>query len=505
MAVANNKLIAKNTVVLAVQQTFSLFVSLYTSRIILQSLGVSDFGIYNVVAGFVSMFAFLNTSMTNATQRFYNFEYGKNGNDGALKVFNNALVIHIILAVIVISLLESIGVWYILNRLVVPEDKLDSAFWVFQISSISLMFVILQIPFSAAITAHEKMLVFAFVNILDSLLKLAVAIIVNHYYGERIIFYSLLIGIITVVDFLIYFIYSKSKIKEVRLQPCLDSVLLKEMLSFSGWNLFGSFSSVAKEQGLNLILNSFFGTVVNASRGIAYQVASAARSFTFTVTISGRPQLVQSYAQCNYNRTIQLMFSMSKFSYIIFLFFAVPLMIEIDYVLKLWLDTSIPSFTGIFVNLVILINLVESLNPPTSFVVHASGRMARYQTTSSLFMLLLLPASFIFLHLGASAESVFLLCIAFQILCQIICLLILKSIINYSLVLYAKEVVIPLLMVSIVSFTTSYIAKSFIYESFVRLIVVSIVSCIMIAILSYIYILNSKEKQLIKNIIKKYH
>jgi len=499
----NNKTIAKNTIILAIQQALSLFVSLYTSRIILQSLGVEDFGIYNVVASFVAMFAFLNTSMNNATQRFYNYEYGKNGEAGAKKVFNSALVIQAVLALIVIALLESIGSWYILNKLVVPDDRLNTAFWIFQFSSFSLVAVIMQIPFSASITAHEKMICFASVNILDSLLKLSVAILIAYYGGDRLLLYGFLIFLISLSDLAIYSLYSKRHFVEIKFSKTREKDLLKQMLSFSGWNLFGSFSGVAKEQGINLILNSFFGPVVNAARGIAYQVAGALKAFVGTVTISGRPQLVQSYANGDYDRTMQLMFILSKISFIVLLLFSVPVICEIDYVLRLWLATDIPSFTGIFVILVIVIALIESLSPPTSFVVHASGKMAKYQITTSLLMVCILPVSYLSLLLGAPAESVFVWGIIFQIICQIVSLLILKTIVDYSLRDYTKQVIVPLVIISTVAFAGTYVCKLFIEDGFIRLVYLTIISCVIIISLSYHVVLNKAEKELVKSIIKR--
>ena len=499
----NNKTIAHNTIILAIQQVLGLIVSFYTSRVILQSLGVSDFGIYNIVAGFVSMFAFLNTSMTNATQRFYNYEYGKNREYGANKVFNCALVIQTVLAIIVIVLLECIGCWYILNKLVVPDGRLTTAFWIFQFSSFSLLAVIMQIPFSASITAHEKMACFASVNILDSLLKLSVAILIKFYEGDKLLLYGFLIFLISLSDLIIFSVYARIHFCEIRFCKIIDKKLLIQMLSFFGWNLFGSFSGVAKEQGINLQLNSFFGPVVNAARGIAYQVAGAMKAFVLTVTISGRPQLVQSYAQGNYNCTIKLMFSMSKISYLILLYFAIPITCEIDYVLDIWLDANIPSYTGTFVSLVIIVSLIESLNPPTSFVVHASGKMARYQTISSSLMLFILPVSYAFLYYGAPAESVFVLGVIFQIICQIVCILILKTIVDFSIREYCNQVILPLILISIICGLSSYFVRGMFDTGLVRLIITSCVSIALTSILTYYFVLNSSEKELIKSLLKK--
>lgn len=499
----NNRRIAKNTVILAIQQGLSLVVALYASRVILQALGVEDFGIFNVVAGFVTMFAFLNTSMNNAIQRFYNYELGKNGEDGAITVFNNALFIQIIISVIVIVLLETIGLWYFNNKLIIPEESYHSAFWIYQFSSLSLLFIIIQIPFSSAIAAHEKMLCFASVSILDSILKLIVAIAISYVSEDRLFLYGFLLLLISVSDFIIFAAYSIHNFTEIKLKKIHNWKALKQMLTFSGWNFFGSFAGVGKEQGVNLILNIFFGPIVNASRGIAYQVAGALKSFVSTVMISGRPQLVQSYAQNNFSRTIQLMLSLSKASFLILLFFSMPIIFNINYILHLWLATDLPYYTGAFVNLVIVMSMIEALSPPVSFVVHASGDMAKYQLINSFITLLVLPVSYITLKLGADAVSVFWLGIIFQTLCQISSLIILKGIIKYSIIEYIKTVIIPLSMVVIISGICIWLTRCFFDEGLIGFICATIVSSISIALSSYLFVLDKKERDAVKTAICK--
>lgn len=490
----NNKRIAKNTVILAIQQGLSLIVGLYASRVILQSLGIEDFGVYNVVAGFVTMFAFLNTSMTNAIQRFYNYEYGRNGEEGANIVFNNAILIQIVLSGIVIILLETIGVWYIYHKLVIPAGSIRSVFWVFQFSAFSLIMLIMQIPFSAAIAAHERMLCFALISILDSILKLLVAIAIKYVSGDKLTIYGFLVFLISVSDIIIYITYAVRNFPEIRIKFAYNWKILKEMLSFSGWNFFGSLAGVAKEQGVNVILNLFFGPIVNAARGIAYQVGGALKSFVSTVMISGRPQLIQSYAQMNYDRTIQLMFILSKASYLILLIFSIPVMFNINYILHLWLSTDLPDYTGTFVNLVIVMSLIESLSPPVSFAVHASGRMAKYQVVNSLITILILPISYMCLKHGASAVSVFWLGILFQILNQISSVIILKGIITYSIKAYLKSVIIPLIIIScIVAFIILIICQVK-TDSLIMLIITSFASIIIIFAASYYLALDKIER-----------
>jgi len=269
------------------------------------------------------------------------------------------------------------------------------------------------------------------------------------------------------------------------------------MLTFSGWNFWGSFSGVAKEQGVNLILNSFFGPMLNASRGIAYQVAGALKSFVSTVMISGRPQLTQAYAQNNFARVITLMYSLSKASFIILLLFSIPIIFNISYILHIWLSTELPNETKVFVNLVIVMSLIESLSPPVSFVVHASGKMAKYQLINSFIILLILPTSYTFLKLGANAVSVFWLGVVFQILCQISSVIILKGIISYPISDYVKIVVCPLLVIALIASIIAWSACCMVEEGFLRLLFVSGLSTISIALSTYLFALSKNEKSAI--------
>lgn len=498
----DNKKIAKNSIYIGLQLVFVLIVSLYTSRVVLQVLGVEDFGIYNVVCGFVAMFSFLNTSMNNAIQRFYNYEYGKHGVDGATKVFNTAILIQILLAIFIVIATESLGLWYLYEKMVIPQDRFDAAFWIFQFSVISLVFLILQIPFSASILAHEKMSYYAIVNITDAILKLGIALSIPYIDGDKLIGYGFLMVIISVINIALYVGYSRRHFQEIKIKREFHKSLFKDMLSFSGWNLFGSIAGVGKEQGVNMVLNLFFGPVVNAARGIAYQVSGALQGFVTTVTISGRPQLTQSYAQGDIKRTFNLMYSLSKLSFIILFLFSLPVMMEIDYILTIWLGTELPPFTGRFVVLVIMSAIAGVLNPPTSFVVHATGKMAKYQSYSSIISLMILPTSYFVLRAGGAAESVFVLGIVFNTINQLVCLLVLKSLVYFSLLEYCKSVILPVVLVAIPSLILPYLAKTNMDEGFLRLLVVTILSVGSVAISAFLLALNTEEKQIVSGFIK---
>lgn len=495
----NNKRIAKNTVFLSVRMVIVLLIGLYISRALLSTLGVVDFGIYNVVCGFVAMFAFINTSMINGIQRFYNFEYGRNGEDGARKVYHCALITQTAIALLVVVATETFGIWYLNNKLVIPPERFTAAVYVFHFSVLSLLFPILQIPYSASITAHERMDYYAIVSVIDVILKLLIVLALPFIDYDHLVIYGLLTISINILNFLMYYIYAKRNFSELHGKIELDKKLLKNMLSFSGWNLFGSFSGVMRDQGLNLMLNSFFGPVVNAARGVAYQVSGGVQSFVVNITTASRPQLTQSYAQGNISRTFNIMYSMSKMCYISVFVFALPVLLETEYILHLWLGENIPEHTQSFVVLVVLSSLIHVYNPPTSFVVHATGKMRAYQTISSIFSLILLPVSYFFLKHGSSAEMVFVLYFIFTVLGQALCLYILHRLIPFSIIEYLKNVIWPCILLSISAAIIPIAIHVFMPYSFARFCVVVAISMLLVIFTSYSMGLNMTEKKIVKD------
>lgn len=499
----NNIRIAKNTLYLAIRMVLVVVVSLYTSRVILESLGVSDFGIYTVVAGFVSMFAFINNAMTTGVQRFYNFELGKNGLDGAQKVFNTSILTQLILAIIILVVTESVGIWYINNKMVIPADRFDAALWIFHFSVCALFINIMSVPFTAAIMAHEKMSVYAYLSVFDAIAKLLIAISLLYIPMDRLVTYGLLLLLVSIIFFLINIIYARYSFCEVRVRKEFHKSLFKDLLSFSGWNIIGKFAIVMKGQGLNMILNLFFGPVVNAARGIAFQVNSALNGFVSTVTTAVKPQMTQSYAQGNIPRTFHLMFSISKLCSIILILLAAPLCLEIDYVLTLWLGKNVPDYTSIFILLIFLSTFVSNLNAPVSFVVHATGKMKKYQIVTSLIEILMIPSSFIILKMGTEPWVVFIVEFVFVILGHIASLIILNGILHFSLKDYLRDIVVSLLSLSVVTILMGYICKFIIPEGFVRLVCVTTITSITCVSFSFIFVLTKREKNIVNIFLNK--
>lgn len=499
-----NTTIAKNTLFLSLRMVFVLFVSLYTSRVFLNVLGIEDYGISNVVAGFVSMFSFLNTSLANAIQRFYNAEQGKNGKEGITIVYNTSLVIQGVIALCVVVLLESVGLWYLYEKMVIPAGRFDVAFWLYQFSTISAATVIMQSPFTAAIMAYERMNAYAIISILEVVLKLGFALALPYISVDRLLMYGAFYMILSILNFLLYFIYSKKEFKELQYHPRYNKSMFKDMISFSGWNLCGTFACMTREQGLNMVLNLFFGPVVNAARGVAYQVSGALQSFVSNLSLAAKPQMVQSFATGDSSRTIKLMYTMSKLSFIFLFVLSVPVIFNIDYILHLWLGNVVPDHAANFVVLVIITNFMNNLNAPLSNVVYATGNMRNYEVVFSIINLLIIPFSFIVLKLGAPAESVFIVYFIMTIFVQVGCLLVIRTLISLSLRNYFMVLIIPIAIVTCITLPIVYVIHSLLPNNLLSIGLEFTLVTIIASLLFYYVALNATERSIANKFLNKF-
>lgn len=476
---------------------FVLVVSLFTTRIVLQALGVIDYGIYNVVAGFVSMFAFLNTSMSNGIQRFYNFQMGCNDKGNITKVYNTALQIQALIALILLILLETFGLWYINYQMIIPADRLNAAQWIFQFSVLSLIIIVIQVPYSAAIMAHEKMQFYSYISIIEVIAKLSIAYLLLILKSDKLLIYGVMQFLITLIVFAINLIYAKINFKELKIKLSWDSSYLKPMLSFSSWNILDMFAYMMKGQGTNVLLNAFFGPVVNAARGISAQIMGAIQSFSHNIIIAFKPQLVECYARHNYNRVLHLMYSMSKISYILLLIITVPIALEIDFILHIWLGNIVPEYTVPFSLLVLADMLISSLNTPLSQVVQATGVLKNYQTIRSLIVASIIPISWIALKLNASPLSVFWIAIILTIINQPVSMILLHNVFPYKYSEYIKEVIWPCIYTSVILPVVPIIIHNLVTTPFVRLGLVFISTIISAAFICYFLVFNQSEKNVI--------
>lgn len=499
----SNVRIAKNSFYMSIRMIIVLCITLYSTRIVLNTLGVEDYGVYNVVAGFVSLFSFLGTSLSNSIQRFYNYELAQKGVPGAKLVYNTSCLIQLALAIILVIILEVLGPWYIHNKMVLPSSQLETALSLFHCSVLSFVCIILQAPFLAAVMAHERMGYYSIVSVLDASLQLIIAFIIPYLGGDHLLQYGFLLLVIRIVVLVLYCVYARTMFEEIRLSANYDKKLLKSMLSFSGWNVFGTFSGVMKEQGVNLVMNLFFGPIINAAKGVATQVNNGIQSFVSNVIVPVRPQLVQSYSLGNIGRVMHLTYTVSKLSTYLLYIIALPLFYEIDYVLKLWLGANIPEYSGAFIRIVIITSFLNNLNASISGVVHASGIMKKYQLLGAITNLLAIPLVYIALSLGGSPLLAMIIVTAVTLLNQVVCMLVLKSIVHYSIKEYASCVILPFVYVVCLTAWIPYMLNCFMNPCFIRLSINVVLSTISIIAAAYLIGVTKEERGYINKIFSK--
>lgn len=499
---ANNKRIAKNTLFLSIRMGLVLIGTLYLTRVVLHVLGIENYGIYNVVCGFVAMFSFLNTTLAGGINRFYNFELGKKGN--VTTVYNTALVIQFIIALALLILLETIGLWYVNTKLVIPIERLNTARAIFHFSVFSLVLTVLQTPFSAAILAYERMNYYAIVSIVDVFLKLGIAILIQFTAGDKLLLYGLLMAAIALLDFLMYYVYCKRLLKELKLKFYLNIELFKSMLSFSGWLLFNTIAYTARSQGSNLVLNYFFGPIVNAAYGITNQISGALDSFSGNISVASRPQLVQSYSSGDTIRTKNLTFSMSKIMYILILMLFVPLFLNIEYILHIWLGDNIPNYTIPFTCYMLIVKLIDSLNPSITTVLMATGKMKKYMLWSSIIICSIIPLSIFSFKLGYDPVSIFIIMAILTFINQCASMIILsQEFEGIRIKEYVKDVILPCFFQTSCVIIVPLIINFTMEQSMFRLVLSCLTSLCCTLIAAYFVCLNKSEKFLVNNLIRK--
>ena len=356
---SKNKTIAKNTLLLYFRMLFLMCISLYTSRIILEALGISDYGIYNVVGGFVSMFALISSSLTSACSRFLNYEMGKGKTGNLSAVFSTSLTVHIILAIIIALLCESLGIWYLNNKMVIPIERLFAANWVFQISVLNFCINLITVPFNGAIIAHERMAAYAYVSIFEGVARLAICFLVMFLHTDHLITYAFLYMLVQVCVMTTYQIYCRYSFEECRYKFIIDKPLIKQMFSYSGWHIIGNSSGILNKQGVDLVLNYFCGTVLNAAKGISNQIMGAVASFSNNFMIALNPQITKSYAQGDMRYMISLVLNGARFSYMLLLFLSLPIIFNANYIIHIWLK-NVPEYTVPLAQLSLIVAMIAS-------------------------------------------------------------------------------------------------------------------------------------------------
>lgn len=455
----NNKRIAKNTLYLYIRMGIIMLVQLYTSRIVLNTLGVDDYGIYNVVGSVVVMFSFISGPLGTATQRFFNYELGRK-NDGKLNlVFNLSLYCYLILAIMMFLIIEVGGVWYIENKMNLPESRLNAAMFAFQMSLISFIFQLIKTPYESLIVAHERMSFYAYTSILDVFLKLGNAYSLMWFGIDKLKLYSVNQLIISMIIVLTILLYCRKQFVNVRITKVWDKKVFTSLLSFSGWSLFGSVASMSANQGLNLLLNYFYGVAVNAAVGIANQVSAAVNQFVSNFQIAYRPQIVKYYAGDDYVSLRKLIINTSKYSYLLLFLLSCPIIFNIHFILKVWLG-SVPQYAGEFVILNIIYMLLETLSAPMWMTVQATGKIRNYQLIISSIILLNIFLSFIFLSWGYSPLVVMEIKCILDIIYLIVRLVFMKNKVQLPIVDFVKQVLLQIIPITIVSCLVMFLLDS---------------------------------------------
>lgn len=495
----NNKRIAKNTLLLYFRMMLTMAVSLYTSRVVLNTLGVEDFGVYNVIGGVVAMLGFLTGSLSAASSRYITYALGEGNFKNLQKTFANIQAIHLLFALFVIILAETIGLWFLNNYIQVPSGRENAAFWVFQFSIITTSLSLISVPYNASIIAHEKMEAFAYISILDVSLKLLIVFLLQIISFDKLILYAAFLCGVQAIIQITYIFYCKRHFKETLTLPKIDKKQFKEIVVFAGWTMNGNLAVMGFTQGLNILLNIFFGPAVNAARGIAVQVQGVIQNFCVNFQVALNPQLTKSYAQQDFTHMHQLLNVSSKFSFFLLLFISLPACLEAELVLKWWLGI-VPEHTVTFLRLILFSSLLNALSNPIIVSVHATGKLKKFQLIEGIMLLFIVPIAYIglkFFHYPA--EYVFIVHILVEILTQYARLRIVLPMIKMQLDYYIKEVIFPILKVILIAPTIPIIAYIYTEKNVITFFFICTLCIIFNIIIIYFLGCTTNEQNFIKN------
>lgn len=482
----------------------NMVVGLFTAGITLNVLGITDYGIYNVVGGFVSMFGFLNASMSSATQRFLSFDLGKNDQEQLRKTFSTTVTIHFAIAVIIVLVLETFGLWYINHQLNVPEERLPAINIIFQFSVFSTFFGIIQVPYNALITAHEKFNVYAYISFLEIAFKIIILFLIVHIHYDKLILYAGLLFCSSFIIRMIYRIYCRKKFEESKYAFFYDKAYFKTLVSFMGWNLFGYIASLARGQGNNLLLNSFFGVTINASYGISQQLQGVISSFASNFQVAVNPQIVKSYANNEKERTRFLIKQSSKFSYFLMFVILIPIIFNLEFILKTWIKI-IPPYTISFIKISIVGILLDTISNPMMTGARAYGKIKWYQIVISITVFLSLPISYFLLRLKKDPNLVFTSVVALNLVALFIRIYFINKMIGFKPFEIINEVLVKVTFCSIIVISLALLVdynfgKA---ESILTLILSGSIYFVISIVIVFLLGITSTEKKNLYTLIKK--
>lgn len=488
-----NKRIAKNTLVLYVRMLFTMGISLFTSRVVLQTIGVEDYGISSVVGGVISMFTFINAAMVSSTQRYLNFELVRGDANQLRSVFSTSLQIHALIALAIIVLSETVGLWFLNEKLVIPEARMNAAMWVYQCSILSCAVSIMSTPYNAVIVAHEKMSAFAYISILDVSLKLLVVYLLVVLPFDKLIILSILTLLVQLFIRYIYTLYCHRHFPESYFQFRFNKTLFKEMFGFAGWSFWGNLAAILYTQGLNMMLNIFFGPIVNAARGIAVQVQSAVQQFVGGFQTALNPQITKNYASNNLPQMHSLMFRSARFSFLLLFFLSLPVLMETNFILTLWLKT-VPDDAVIFTQIMICISLIYTTANPCVIANQATGKVKIYQMVVGGILLLILPISYVVLKLGAPAYSVFIVHFCIESVAQFSRMYMLRNLIHLPLWQYMKNIYIPIVSTVAIAIILPLVVRMQVAEGWLRFLAVGFTCVLSVGASSYFIGFTKQER-----------
>jgi O-antigen/teichoic acid export membrane protein len=498
----NNKKIAKNTIALYLRTIFVLLVTLYTSRIVLNVLGVEDYGVYNVIGGIVAMLQILSGSISMSISRYLTYEIGR-GNENRLSiVFSTSKRIMQLFAILVLIVGEIVGIWFINHKLNIPIGRLEAANFIFQFSLVSFCVNVISIPYNACIIAHERMTAYAYFSIIESILKLIACFVLIYLSFDKLILYGFMQLLIAVIIRVMYSVYCNRSFKECRINvKHYDRELFGSMGHFAGWTVLTYGSFVLNTQGLNILMNIFFGVVVNASRAIATSVEGAIMQFVNNFLTAVYPQITKTYAAEQRDQMYELICRGAKFAYFLLLIFALPMMLETEFILKLWLKI-VPEYAVSFFRLTMIVSALNCLGNTATCACQATGKIKLYSLSVSALTLLVFPCSWIAYKFGSSVESAYYIYIIVNFLLLIVKILMMRNMVGLPSVIYLTKVLRPIVFTTFVAIVLPYIIYSNVDSSWLRFILVSSV-CIFTTVLSILFIgMMSNERVMVINMIR---
>lgn len=497
----NNNRILKNTLFLYFRLIITIVIGLFTSRAVLNVLGVSDYGIYNVVGGVVVFMSYFNDVMSQGTTRFLTFSLGKGDDSHLKKIFTACYSIHFILAIITVLIAETVGLWFLNNKMNIPIERYYAANCVYQFAVFSAFWNIMQVPYSATIIAHEKMSIYAYMSIFDSLMKLLIVYLLLIVSLDKLITYSLLYFLVDFSSTLLYRVYCHRNFSECSILLKYNKKIFREIFSYTGWNAVGTMAYLCNTQGVNVLLNLFFGPVVNASRGLANTVSSLVNKFVLNFQVANRPQIVKYYAQSNLEEMHKLMINSSKFSTYLLLLFGIPVFIETPFLINLWLGQT-PTYVVIFVRLTLILNLIQVIDYPLGTGLKAFGKMKLPNLTSCTIYLLILPMTYLLLTLGFSPVSSYIVSIVFYPLAMLCDLFILKMYMNFDISIFLKNVILNVLIVTFLAFFIPYIVSLHFEHGWYRFLLVCVVSVVSTSTIVFTIGINTQSRKILINSLK---